>query len=351
MIVGVQEIESADLRRNKFRMISTEEELIDRITETFYCVLEGKPPPLIELPSDYPDNEIKQLVSYANKFIVGYNKTAEFMYNIARGELFCDAPKGKMRIIYASKDLQSSLRHLTWQTQQIAKGDFSQVVDFMGDFSQAFNSMNKQLKDAFETIKIQSFENSQKMLEGMIFTITKIVETKDPYTAGHQQRVAKLSCAIAKEIGLSGQQINDLQVAALIHDVGKIYIPAEILSKPGQLHESEFKLIKRHPQIGYDILKTIESLSQVVEIVLQHHERMDGSGYPQGLSSEDIILEAKILGVADVLEAISHHRPYRAAVGIGKALEEISKNKGIIYDPQVVDACFKLFYEKGFKFE
>lgn len=173
----------------------------------------------------------------------------------------------------------------------------------------------------------QSFENLQKTLEGTILAMVKIVETKDPYTAGHQQRVAKLSLAIAKEMGLSGQQINVIRMASLIHDVGKIYIPAEILSKPGQLNEIESKLVKIHPQVGHDMLKTIEFLSPVVTIVLQHHERMNCSGYPQGLSSEDIILEAKILGVADVVEAMSSHRPYRAALGIDKALEEISKKR------------------------
>lgn len=205
-------------------------------------------------------------------------------------------------------------------------------------------------KRAEETLQ-QSFENLQKILEGTILAMAKIVETRDPYTAGHQQRVAKLSSAIAKEMGLPEERINTLRMAAFIHDVGKIYIPAEILSKPGELNEIEFKLVKTHPQVGHDILKTIELLSPVVEIVLQHHERMDGSGYPQGLSGESIILEAKILGVSDVVEAMSSHRPYRSAIGIGKALEEISKNKGILYDPQVVDVCFKLFYEKEFKFD
>lgn len=205
-------------------------------------------------------------------------------------------------------------------------------------------------KRAEETLQ-QSFENLQKILEGTILAMAKIVETRDPYTAGHQQRVAKLSLAIAKEMGLPEERINTLQMATLIHDVGKIYLPAEILSKPGELNEIEFELVKTHPQVGHDILKTIEFLSPVVEIVLQHHERMDGSGYPQGLSGESIILEAKILGVADVVEAMSSHRPYRSAIGIGKALEEISKNKGILYDPQVVDVCFKLFYEKEFKFD
>lgn len=205
-------------------------------------------------------------------------------------------------------------------------------------------------KRAEESLQ-ESFENLRKVLQGTILAMAKIVEMRDPYTAGHQQRVTKLSSAIAQEMGLSEQRIDALQMAALIHDVGKIYIPAEILSRPGQLSEIETSLIRTHPQVGYDILRTIEFLWPMVEIVLQHHERMNGSGYPKGLTGEDILMEAKILGVADVVEAMSFHRPYRSAMGIGKALEEISQNKGILYDPQVADVCFKLFYEKGFKFE
>ncbi|GAH90174.1 unnamed protein product [marine sediment metagenome] len=140
-------------------------------------------------------------------------------------------------------------------------------------------------------------------------------------------------------------------IAALVHDIGKINIPAEILSKPSKLNEMELSLIKNHPKTGYDILKTIDFPWPVARIVLQHHERLDGSGYPQGLKGKKILLEAKIMGVADVVEAMSSHRPYRPSLGIDKALEEISQNRGIFYDPEVVDVCLKLFKEKGFKFE
>ena len=174
---------------------------------------------------------------------------------------------------------------------------------------------------------------------------------RDPYTAGHQHRVTSLACAIAEEMGLSKEKTEGIRMAGVIHDVGKIRVPAEILSWPGQLTEIDFNLIKTHPQVGYDILKQIELPHQVTKIMLQHHERLDGSGYPEGLKAKDILIEAKVLAVADVVEAMASHRPYRASLGIDKALEEISKNKGILYDPKVVDSCLKLFNEKNFEFK
>jgi len=197
----------------------------------------------------------------------------------------------------------------------------------------------------------QSYQKLEKTMEGTINTIAKIVETRDPYTAGHQLNVSKLTTAIAQEMKLPEDKIEGIRIASLVHDIGKISIPAEILSKPTKLNEIEYNLIKDHSQTGYDILKLIEFPWPIAEIVLQHHERLNGSGYPQGLKGEEILLEARIMGVADVVEAMSAHRPYRPALGIDKALEEISKNKSILYDPKVVDICLKLFKEEGFKFE
>jgi putative nucleotidyltransferase with HDIG domain len=196
----------------------------------------------------------------------------------------------------------------------------------------------------------QSFQKLQRIMEGTVNALAITVENRDPYTAGHQQRVAQLACAIAKEIGLSQCQINSIHVAGTLHDIGKIYVPAEILSKPGRLTDVEFSLIKTHAQVGYEILRNIEFESPIAHIVLQHHERINGTGYPLGLKGDDILLEAKILAVADVVEAIHSHRPYRPAVGIDKALHEIAKNKGIYYDPIAVDACLKLFNNDEFKF-
>jgi PAS domain S-box-containing protein/putative nucleotidyltransferase with HDIG domain len=182
-------------------------------------------------------------------------------------------------------------------------------------------------------------------LEGTIKAVALTTEMRDPYTAGHQERVARLACAIAGKIGLGEERVKGLRVAGLLHDLGKVSVPAEILSKPARLTPTEFNLIKAHPQTGYEILKGIDFSWPVAEIVLEHHERLDGSGYPRGLKGEAISLEAKILAVADVVEAMSSHRPYRAALGTDKALEAITKDKGTLYDPGVVDACVELFAE------
>ena len=185
-------------------------------------------------------------------------------------------------------------------------------------------------------------EELQKTMEGIIHAMSLTIETRDPYTAGHQRRVADLACAIAKEMGLSEWHIEGIRIIGLLHDVGKLVVPAEILSKPGPINQYEFSIIKTHPEVGYEILKGIDFPWPVTQAVLQHHERLDGSGYPKGLSDTDIILEAKILGVADVVEAMSSHRPYRPALGLDSALQEITKGKGVLYDAEVVDACLRL---------
>jgi PAS domain S-box-containing protein len=201
-----------------------------------------------------------------------------------------------------------------------------------------------------EELKL-SYQKLQKAIKSTIQAIALILEKRDPYTAGHQKRMTKLACAIAEEISLPKDKIEGLYIAGVIHDIGKINVPTEILSKPGRLSEIELSLIQTHPQVGSDILKEMELPGEVSAIVLQHHERMDGSGYPSGLSGEVILLEARILAVADVVEAMASHRPYRPALGLDKALEEITQNRGILYDPEVVDTCLKLFKKKGFKFE
>jgi len=196
----------------------------------------------------------------------------------------------------------------------------------------------------------QTYQRLKKTMDATLEILSEIIEIKDPYTAGHQQRVSQLAVAIAKELKLSPDKLEGIKIASLIHDIGKIGLPAEILSKPIKLSEIEFSLIKNHSQTGYDILKSIDFPYPVAKIVLQHHERLNGSGYPNSLKGDEILLEAKIIGVADVVEAMSSFRPYRPALGIDKALDEISKNKGILYDSEVVDVCLKLFKEKGFKF-
>lgn len=190
----------------------------------------------------------------------------------------------------------------------------------------------------------------RQSLEQSIQTIAATVEARDPYTAGHQHRVSELATAIALEMNLSDEQIQGIHLASIIHDLGKIHIPAEILSKPGKLNNIEFMLIQTHPEEGYNILKDVKFPWPIADIIWQHHEKLDGSGYPQGLTGDKILLEAKIICVADVVEAMSSHRPYRASLGIKPALYEIKRGRGSWYDPSVVDACLKLFDEKRFKF-
>jgi len=169
---------------------------------------------------------------------------------------------------------------------------------------------------------------------------------RDTYAGEHQQRVADLACAIAEKMGLAQEQIRAVRTAAVVHDIGKIYTPAEILNKPARLTKSEMEMVQSHPQMGYDILDAVKSPSAVAQIVLQHHERMDGSGYPQGLPGQEILVGARILGVADVVAAMASHRPYRPAHSLDEALEEIAKNRGSLYDSDVVDACLKVFDER-----
>jgi len=210
---------------------------------------------------------------------------------------------------------------------------------------------NQRERKLAEEKLLKSYESLKKALDDAIKTMVKIVELRDPYTAGHQQKVADLATAIAAEMKLEETRIEQLRTAALIHDIGKMYIPSDILSKPGKLADIEFNLIKTHSQYGYDIVKGMDFPGAVAQAVLQHHERIDGSGYPGGIKGEDTLLESKILVVADVIEAMASNRPYRPALGIDKALEEITRNKGKLYDAGVVDACLELFKSGRFEFK
>jgi PAS domain S-box-containing protein len=195
----------------------------------------------------------------------------------------------------------------------------------------------------------RSFERLRRALRATIEAVAMTVETRDPYTAGHQRRVSDLARAIATEMGLSGERIDGIRMVGTIHDIGKLCVPSEILSNPTKLTNIEFSLIKEHSRKGYEILKNVESPWPLAEIVYQHHERMNGSGYPRNLKGDDILVEARILAVADVVESMASHRPYRPALGIDAALEEIEKNMGILYDNTVANACLRLFREKCFQ--
>ena len=197
----------------------------------------------------------------------------------------------------------------------------------------------------------QSLKQLRSTLKAAIDSLASAIEMRDPYTAGHQERVTRLAAAIAEEMGLSEDRIEGIQIAGIIHDIGKLYVPAEILSKPTKLNELEYSMIKMHAQVGYTILSKIDFPWPIAAIVHQHHEAVNGTGYPQGLKGKDILLEARILCVADVVEAMSSHRPYRPALGIQAALDEIAQKRGILFDREVVDGCLRVFSDKQFKFD
>jgi len=201
------------------------------------------------------------------------------------------------------------------------------------------NRMEQELQERSRRLK--------KGLEDTISVLSRAIETRDPYTSGHQKRVSELSCLIGKEIHLPPEQLDGLRLAGLIHDIGKISIPSEILNKPGRLSEVEYNLIKTHSEIAYEILKDIDFPWPIADMVLQHHERLDGTGYPKGLKSDNILLEAKILAVADVVDAMAAHRPYRPSLGVDQALEEITRSRDRLYDSRIVEACLRVINREG----
>jgi putative nucleotidyltransferase with HDIG domain len=226
------------------------------------------------------------------------------------------------------------------------------VIGFQGvsrDITERKQTENELLRFA-EELEQQRID-LEKRLHQSVKAISKIGELRDVYTAGHQKRVAELACAIGREMGLVAEQIHNLSFGALIHDIGKFFIPSDILNKPCTISALEYQIIQTHVEESYNVVKEIDFPEEIHTMIFQHHERLDGSGYPQGLSCDEIILQSRIIAVADVVEAMSSHRPYRSALGIDAALDEILMNKGIKYDADVVDICVKLFREKKFCFE
>jgi putative two-component system response regulator len=230
-----------------------------------------------------------------------------------------------------------------WETERRER-------QLMHDMESLVAQRTRDLAQANEALG-RTLQELRKTFGGIVKVLTATLETRDPYTAGHQSRVADLARAMATEMKLGKERIEGMRVAGVVHDLGKISIPSEILSKPGKLTEIEFGLIKTHSQVGYELLQPIDFPWPVADIVHQHHEKMDGSGYPQGLKGEAILPEARILAVADVVEAMASHRPYRPALGVDKALEEIDRHRGVWYDPQAVEACLAVFRTKDYKFQ
>lgn len=276
-----------------------------------------------------------------------------------------------------SRNLQTDARFAPWREQAIQRGYASSICLPLKEYGVVFGVLNIYAAEssAFDEEEVrllsemaddlaygivnlrarklvsESEQRLRKSLEATVEAIAATVETRDPYTAGHERRVALLATAIAREMKLPPEQVEGIHFGGLIHDLGKLYVPAEILSKPGRLSPVEFELVKQHPKAGYDIIKSIEFPWPVSRMVLEHHERLDGSGYPNHLMGDTILFEARILAVADVVESMSSHRPYRPALGPDSALDEIEKNRGRLYDAAVVDACLRLFREQAFSLE
>lgn len=249
------------------------------------------------------------------------------------------------------------LRELCWQvirkdgSKRYIAGSISLKKDLSGKPTGFRGIARDTTERRLEEVKLkQTLDSLKKAVGTTIQVLVSALESRDPYTVGHQVRVAHLACTIAEEMGIVKEKIDGIFLAGSIHDIGKISVPAEILTKPTKLTELEFCLIKEHPQTGYEMLKYVESPWPLAQIVYQHHERINGSGYPNNLKGDEIIIEARIIAVADVVEAMASYRPYRPSLGIEFALEEIKKNKGILFDNDVADACLRLFTEKSYKF-
>ncbi len=290
--------------------------------------------PVIEILAGYKPEEV---IGKSFKAFICPEDIEEVVENFERVIAGTIEPK-RFRIVTKS----GSLRYVRSSSRPLIEN--GEVVGLTGIAS-----------DVTEHVEVQREReaNAERLKQFLMQTIEAIaatVEARDPYTAGHEQRVAQLASAIASSMGYSEEMVQGVALAASIHDLGKLRVPAEILSKPGLLSEIEYELIKVHPQAGFDIVKSIEFAQPIALMVLQHHERLDGSGYPQGLKGEEILPGARILAVADVVEAMSSHRPYRPGLGIDAALEEISRYRGVYYDPDVVDHCIALFREGRFAF-
>ncbi len=301
-------------------------------------------------------DEIQKLDPGINIIMVtGYRSTdsggQQSLTNFSDKLLYLQKPFYRQEIVQFSTALG-----IKWQAERQLLDLHSELENLVEKRTAALVESNKLLKIEIENRKHvqqeleQSFQNLKKVMDSTIQAIAMTVEKRDPYTSGHQMRVAKLTRAMAESLELPQHQVEGAFMAASIHDIGKISLPAEILTKPIQLTEIEISLIQAHSQAGYDILKGIEFPWPIADIIVQHHERMNGSGYPRGLAGEDILIEARIIGVSDVVETMSSHRPYRPSMGIDKALQEIILNKGTLYDARVVDACLHIFQEQGFEF-
>ncbi len=284
--------------------------------------------------------------------LTGYTDTDAIIDAINSGgiHLYITKPWQKNELIYTINQMLSKAELLIENRllNELVKKQNAELLELNKNLEEKVLLKTQHLNQRAEELKA-SFEKTRLILEGTVLAMSKIVESRDPYTAGHEQQVARIACFIAQKMSLSEHQVEAIRIAAQLHDIGKMSVPSEILTKPGRLSHLEMEMVKTHSQNAHDILENIEFPYPIEQIILQHHERIDGSGYPKGLKGDAIVLEARIIGVADVIEAISSHRPYRPALGIEAAMEEITTHRGTLYDEKVVDACIEIYKEEGFR--
>ncbi len=350
---AINEVEGGDLVRI-YALDLTEQKLAEeglRISEQRYRLLVER-----SLAGVFRSTPEGRLLDCNDSFarILGYDSQEEVLAQPA--DTFYQDPKERKSLI-ARLLAEGSLSNIEFAIRR-KDGKTSWLLEnatlIVGDADAAV-VMQGTVIDITERIEAQqkleqSLKRLRQTLDETVQALASVGEMKDPYTAGHQLHVSQLASSIAQELGFDEERVEGIRVGGLIHDLGKLYVPAEILSKPGKLSQLEFSMIQTHAQAGYEVLKSIQFPWPVAEMALQHHERMNGSGYPRKLKGEEILLEARILAVADVVEAMAFHRPYRPALGVPKALEEIKRGRGDLFDTMVVDACLCLFQEKEFQF-
>ena len=284
--------------------------------------------------------------------LTGFTDTDAIINAINKGRihLYISKPWRKEELLYTINQLlaKAELVMENKRLDELVKKQNAELVELNRDLEAKVRLKTIDLDRRAEELKA-SYEKIQMILDGTVLAMSRIVESRDPYTAGHQQQVTQIASIIAEKISLPPERVEAIRISAALHDIGKISVPSEILTKPSRLTDLERELVKTHSQNAYDILKAIDFPYPIADIILQDHERMDGSGYPQGLKGEEILLEARIVAVADVLEAMSAHRPYRPALGIEAAMEEITRHRGLLYDENVVDACLEIYRENGQK--
>ncbi len=303
--------------------------------------------PFIVYTATYTEPKDKQLAMElgADDFIIKPMDPKDFMIRVDK--VVDDALSKKTR--KPKETLEKQKDHFKMYSEVLVQ-KLEKKINELQEANENFEEEIEKRKKTEEALR-KSLEKLSNLTENAVSALAYASELRDQYTAGHQKHVMKLATSIAKKMELEKNRVSYLRLAAMVHDVGKIIVPAEILNKPGQLNSIEISFIRQHPVAGRDIFKQVDIDYPVSKIIYQHHERIDGSGYPEGIKGDEMMLEAKILAVSDVVEAMSSHRPYRPAPGIDAALEEIEKNSGTLYDPEVVNTCLQLFREEGFNFD